>query len=84
MKDEHDNLDSEIINEKIMIAIVQETGELTWITANEPTRAQEKQFQKIFAVTHKPSFIMNIILFIEITILKILYAFEDIDKGEDK
>ena len=84
MKNEFDNNEDEIINEKIMIAIIQETGELTWITANNPTEKQYKQFQKIFAVTHNPSFIMSIILFIEIMILKLLYAFEDIHKGEDK
>ena len=84
MKDESNNLDNEIINEKIMLAIIQESGELTWITANEPTNEQSKQFQKIFAVTHNPSFIMHIILFIEIMILKLLYAFEDINKGQDE
>jgi len=72
-----------VINEKIMIAVVKECGEVTWITANEPTRAQQKQFQKIFAVTYNPSFVISLILFIEIMILKILYAFEISGKGKE-
>ena len=84
MENESDNLENELINEKIMIAIIKDTGELTWITSDNPTEKQYKQFQKIFAVTHDPSFVMNIILFIEIMILKLLYAFKDTNKGEEK
>ena len=83
MKDILEENKEEIINEKLMIAIIKESGEVAWITVNDPTLKQQKQFQKMFVVSSKPSFVMNIILFIEIFILKILNTIEEVYKGED-
>lgn len=83
MEDEFTSIEKEIISQKIMIAVIQESGEVTWITSDEPTKYQQKQFKKIYAVTHNPSFVMNIILFIEIMILNLLYVFENFKNGEE-
>ena len=83
MKDILEENKEEIINEKLMIAIIKESGEVAWITVNDPTLKQQKQFQKMFVVSSKPSFVMNIILFIEIFILKILNTIEEVYKGEN-
>ena len=83
MSDTKNNFEEESISENIMIALIKESGEINWISTNYPTVNQQKQFQKIFAVTHNPSFVISIFLFIEILILKLLYKIEKPFKGEN-
>jgi hypothetical protein len=79
----NDNFKDEVIfGKNLMIGIVTESGEVMWISSGENTIQQKKQFQKMYAVTHKPSIVMRIILFIEITNLKIINFFEKDVKGE--
>ena len=86
---EHDNSNKsdqltsvDVIDDRLMIAIITEGGQVAWVTCNEPSIEQQKQFQKIFVVTNNPSYIVSFILFIEITILKLLSRFEKTNKGD--
>jgi len=78
---DNDFVNEMLSGESIMIGIITESGQVLWISSDTPTAQQRKQFQKIYAVTHKPSIAMNIVLFIEITILKVLNFFEKKAKG---
>ena len=76
-------IDEMLSGENVMIGIITESGKVLWISTDTPTVQQRKQFQKIYAVTYKPSIVINVVLFIEITILKILNFFEKKDKGTE-
>tara|TARA_Y100000310_G_C20595806_1_gene770428 strand:- start:605 stop:856 length:252 start_codon:yes stop_codon:yes gene_type:complete len=80
---DNDFINEMLSGERVMIGIITESGKILWISTDTPTEQQRKQFQKIYAITHKPSIVMNIVLFIEITILKILNFFEKKDKGTE-
>ena len=68
--------EEETLSENIMIAIITEAGNVSWISTDIPTSKQYRAFQKMFAVSTSPSIILRLILFIEIMILKILFSFE--------
>ena len=78
------DLEDQILTENILIAIVNEKGELNWIITGHPTLEQKKQFQKIYIVTNKPSLVLNILMFIEIKMLKFLTFFEKLINKESK
>lgn len=80
---DNDFVNEILCGENIMVGIITESGKVLWISSDTPTAQQRKQFQKIYAVTHRPSIVMNIVLFIEITALKILNFFEKKDKGAE-
>jgi hypothetical protein len=74
---------SEEIIENLVICVITETGKITWVISGNPTKNQRQQFQKVFAVTNKPSIVMTVMLFIEITILKLLNTFETFYRGDE-
>ena len=66
-----------LIEENIVIAILQKNGELSWIIGNNMTKKQEATFKRIFAVTQKPSIVLQLFLLIELALLTIIYSFEN-------
>lgn len=73
---EHDIKDMKGNIENIVVAIMYESGDIDWITPEQPSKKQVANIQKIFVVTRNPSILVSIVLFIEITLLKILNSFE--------
>lgn len=67
-----------LIEENIVIAILQKNGELSWVIGNNMTKKQEVTFKRIFAVTQKPSIVLQIFLIIELALLTIIYSFENV------
>tara|TARA_B100001989_G_C24432717_1_gene409843 strand:+ start:370 stop:624 length:255 start_codon:yes stop_codon:yes gene_type:complete len=79
-----EDLENQILTKNTMIAILDEEGQITWIVSGYPTKIQKKQFQKIYLVTNKPSAVLNILLFVEIHMLKLLVFIEKLfKKGKD-
>jgi hypothetical protein len=78
------NLENQILSENIMMAIIDEEGEVTWIVTGNPTSIQKKQFQKIYVITNKPSLVLKILMFVEITMLRFLVFVENLFKKERK
>ena len=74
MEINNDNL----IEDNIVIAVLQKNGEISWIIGKDMTKKQEVTFKKIFAITQKPSIVLQLILIIELAILTIIYAFENV------
>ena len=74
------DLEDQILTQNTMIAVLDEQGEITWIVSGYPTKKQKKQFQKIYVVTNKPSTVLNILMFVEIHMLKFLVFIEKIFK----
>tara|TARA_Y100000034_G_C6868919_1_gene396389 strand:- start:1130 stop:1405 length:276 start_codon:yes stop_codon:yes gene_type:complete len=73
----------DVLDDRLLIAIITESGQVVWVTCKDPSIKQQIQFQKIIAVTHNPSFVISFILFIEITILKLLSRFGKPNKGDN-
>lgn len=67
-----------LIEENIVIAILQKNGALSWIIGNNMTKKQEVTFKRIFAVTQKPSIVLQLFLIIELALLTIIYSFENV------
>lgn len=67
-----------LIEENIVIAILQKNGELSWVIGNNMTKKQEVTFKRIFAVTQKPSIVLQLFLIIELALLTIIYSFENV------
>ena len=78
------DLEDQILTQNTMIAVLDEQGEVTWIVSGYPTKKQKKQFQKIYVVTNKPSAILNILMFVEIHMLKFLVFIENVFKKGNK
>jgi precorrin isomerase len=78
------NLEDQILTQNTMIALLDEQGEITWIVSGYPTKKQKKQFQKIYVVTNSPSTILNILMFVEIQMLKFLVFIENLFKKRKK
>jgi hypothetical protein len=74
MEINNDNL----IEDNIVIAVLQKNGEISWIIGKDMTKKQEVTFKKIFAITQKPSIVLQLILIIELAILTIIYSFENV------
>ena len=78
------DLEDQILTQNTMIAVLDEQGEITWIVSGYPTKKQKKQFQKIYVVTNNPSTVLNILMFVEIHMLKFLVFIEKIFKKGNK
>lgn len=78
------DLEDQILTQNTVIAVLDEQGEITWIVSGYPTKKQKKQLQKIYVVTNKPSTILNILMFVEIHMLKFLVFIEKIFKKGNK
>ena len=77
-------LEEQILTQNIMIAVLDEQGNVTWVVTGSPTRKQQKQFQKIYLVTNEPSTVLRVLMFIEIYMLKFLVFIEKIFKRGNK
>ena len=77
-------LEDQILKQSLMIAIIDEKGKVIWITTGEPTLKQIRQFQRIQIITENPSYILQAIFFIELTILRLVNSIQIILKGKDE
>ena len=77
-------LENQMLKQSLMIAIVDENGKLMWITTGKPTKQQQTQFQRIQIVTDRPSFVLLAIVFIDLTILRLIHLIERFLKGKDE
>jgi hypothetical protein len=75
-----ENLEKQILSGSIMLAIVSEEGELSWIVSGKPTKKQNKQFQKMYVVSNNPSLVLKTLIYVEITMLKFLVVIENLFK----
>jgi len=77
-------IEDQILTKNTLIAIINEEGEINWIISGQPTLKQKIQFQKIYIVTDRPSLVLQVFIFIEIRMLKLVNFFEKLFTKENK
>ena len=85
MKDENlEDLTSVVAQEpNLVISMITENGDIIWFLSDDITLQQEKMFQRFAVVSKSPSFVLLLILKIEIMLLGISLWLENKLKKKD-
>lgn len=85
MKDENlEDLTSVVAQEpNLVISMITENGDVIWFLSDDITLQQEKMFQRFAVVSKSPSFVLLLILKIEIMLLGISLWLENKLKKKD-